>query len=391
MKQANELAKTISARKALDAFGRHVDGKAIIETDGIGSRLFRAARHVVLLASFAAAGLGAAGAAAEPLQVPGKGHAEAFRSMASHALENSKRAGLFGLSGIGEIEEDSDCAEIHEYGWSRHVDRDNVAGYSSSSRINYYDKLNLPYGIDLRHQRAIKGVAECLRIAAEERFGETSVLGPRGKRVFSDVAGILAALKYAPDDRFFKSMADVEASTSLMWAMNGTQRLRDESLVRLDAVGRVMDIFGNDPEAAERFRRSEMWHLPRIAMAITAHAEKAVAKANVPPSAVYHIGQHAAAAKLESLGLKASASAARHVAGNGLIKDDVCNEMEMHFESGYGKGTGNEDVFCPLRRDPRPEEWKTAGEVEARFQTDTAKYIDSLLPPKAEQTSSLKR
>jgi len=382
MKPQNELGRAISGRKALDAFAPHAFGKAVIESDGLGPKLWSKARNAFVGAVITAAGLAATGAAADPLQVPGWKQHDGFLFSANMALKNSKSPGLFG--GITKIEEDSECTELREVSWGGVTKSHLGDGY----KLNFYEHLELPKGTDLTVHNKMKGYAECLRLATQERFGDKDLLGPRGKAVVTDVAAVLAGLRYSSDDGFFKSMAAVEASGAVTWVLNGTQRLRDESLIRLQAVGLALKAFEN-PADAERFRKSDMWNLPRIAAALTVSAEMAVTKANVHPDALYHVGQHAIAARLEEAGLSAAAYAASRVAGNGFILDDVCSDVPLRPKA--NKSSGNQDVLCPLRPDAHPSKWETAAEAERTFGTDATKYIDSLLPPKQSQTSALKR
>jgi len=364
----------IESRKAAEALSRHVAGDAVIEADAEGPSLWQKARKFVIAGMVALATInGVAPAFANQVNIPQAAQAQTFLAQANEALTKSDSF-LSKVFGGSSIDLDDDCVEVWTY-----VD--------DGRWVDPYQYLNLPANADFTNHNQIKGVIQCLGEAMEDRFEETSILGPNSRHVFKDVGAILAAAKYAPDATYFKSMLEIEASSAMTWLLNGNQKTRDRSLVKLVALDQVIRRFEEDPKGIQQLRDADVWHLPRIAMAIATHAERTVNKADYRPDAFYHTGR-GVIERLEEAGLPEAARTVRRVADLGIYKNDVCDEVYLKKDA-Y-KSKGNSHAYCPLRKDADPWRWEEEAQVTERFGNDALSYIDSILAKPA-QTSSLKQ
>jgi len=365
------MQASINTKKAAKDFARHAND-AYVETDGLGPRLYRAARGVVIAAALAAAAATSAAAAdSGSLKIPYRTHTNTLLNQANDALEATRKPSLLNIFG-DSIDEVDDCAEAQTW--------------QASELVDLYKHLNLPENADFTNHNRIKGIVQCLAEFAEDRFGDEDIRGPYSKRAFGDVGGALAAAKYSDDDAYLKSMLAIEAASAATWVMNGNEKVRDENLVRLEAAGLAMTKFST-PEAIRQLRDADVWQLTRIAMAVSTHAEQNVRNSKYRPGAFYQAGSHLAQ-RLDEAGLKGAAFAAAAIAPMNLARVDVCDDVRNVREE--RKVLGTVRFYCPLRADKHPEDWDESAEVRKRFGADAISYIDSVLA-KPSQTSSLKQ
>jgi len=377
------LADRIGAKKALEAFSRLSDANTIIESDRLGPKLWDIARKAVIAGMVAVTALTAASPAfAGPLKLPTLAQAEAYLADANNAVvsvgDPEKTEGYTGIVG-------DPSSPFRTRNATTFSDGPCVVGFAPASNDAYHYKLiNLPKGADLTPLMAMKGITECLLRATDHLSGKNNSHGRYVSDAFDGLVAALAAAKYGNGPNSYKALIELEASKSLVKVLNGTEKHRADALGDLEALGSLGKFLDENPGALAKLKAADVSALPEMARAFAAHASLAVSKTDIHPDALYHIGQHAAAGKLAEEGLAGASWAAKLVAGNGLVNDDICGNTNLN--NGNHKNPGDRNKLCPLRKATMyPEE---DAEVQARYGKDVGAHLESLLS-RPEQAAAL--